>query len=111
MRLIKLKETDKFLIGYGALIITGEVYRLNRDTNNTIHSRVSFEGINLLFPSTESYIAKSDSVLLCFTQEELSLASKGTNAIVRAPSQLNLDSNQHHILEDIVNDQEVKYIY
>lgn len=110
MRLIKLKERDNFLIGYGALLITGEVFRFGRDGNNSVHSRLTFEGISLLFPSSDSYTAKTPSVLMCFTQPELNLTAKNTEAIARASEEnslINLDSRQNHILEDIVSEQEV----
>lgn len=115
MRVIKIKEKDAFLIRYGALLITGSAYRLNRDNTNTVHSRVSFEGITLLFPSRENYIAKTKSVLLCFTHDELKIgAHKAAKVSVQAKvtssessSQIHLDSQQSHILEDMVIDNEV----
>jgi hypothetical protein len=66
------------------LIITGQVYRFVRDSENNVASKVTFDGISLLFPSNESYVAKSESTLLCFTKPELNLSAKGSEPIARA---------------------------
>ena len=116
MRLVKLNEKDNFLIHYGAILITGDVSRLGRAADQKVNSKLHFQGISLLFPSTESYIATSEAVLLCFTEPELNLTTKRHHHIDTPieSSQINIESRQSNLMDQIVDDNDVsirKYIF